>query len=247
MRHFARRRYILLFILILPIMAGCASQVQIWANSDSDDIYKFSTRSPHFIHIGETVKFNITITPDIGTYTILDFCGKRQFLERTKEGQYSFTYTFGEDWRDRSCTIFVRTYKQNGNRDFILKEDMLVPANTPQDQPDELLGEAAMNIVCYQSKIIIKFNTSDGSEPNWEEGKLYIYGPGDRKTLVTHGKEGKDGFTGIGPELGSGKYILFYEPKYWQVRRTGTTRVLFTIKDPNTLKPIEIEQFINTP
>ncbi len=241
-------RYIpLLLALVLLLSSGCATQMQIWANSDSDDTHKFSTRTPHYIHIGETVDFQITVEPDIASYVIMDFCGQRKFLKRIEPGRYSFTYTFGEKWRDRRCNIVVRAYKQNGRRDFGLRKGVLQRVQSSYDESDELLGQASMYLICYQSKVIIKFHTTNNKEPNWQTGRLYIYGPKGKKTLITYGSAGKDGFSGFGPELGSGKYILFYEPKYWQVHRAGQTKVLFKIKDPGTKRFITIEQLINTP
>ncbi len=228
-------------------IAGCACNVQIWGNSDSDNLKIFSQRNPHFVHIGEMTEFKVTVNPDIASYLLVDFCGKLSFAKRTGKGEYSFEKSFDEKWRDRNCNVIVRAFKQNGKRDYRTHRGRVVKSKRYNDPPDELLGEASMRIYCYQSKIILKIKTTDEKEPDWPRGRLVIFGSNKKVTVVKYGRPGVDGFTGFGPELFSGAYIVFYEPKSSHVHRTGKTRVKFSIPDPVTRKIITVEDFIDTP
>ncbi len=238
---------LILFSSVLMIFSGCAAQVHIWANSDSDDAKVFSMRSPHHIHIGELVQFQITVKPDIASYVLMDFGGKLQILAKTAPGQYSFNKSFGEKWRDRRATVVVRAFRTIGKRDYVKVNKFVRKNHLKDDPPDELLGAASMQIVCYQSKVILKFSTVNNKEPDWNTGKLLIYGRGNKVSKIPLGHPGVDGFTALGTELGSNKYIIFYEPRQNQVHKTGTTKVEFTIIDPTTKKTIRQDMLIQTP
>ncbi len=238
---------VLIGISVLIHLGGCACSVQIWGNSDSDDLANYSRRNPHYVHVGEITDFKVTLEPDIASYVIVDFCGNLFFAKKTKAGVYSFEKSFDEKWRGRKCNVVVRAFRQNGKRDYRERKGIVKKFVPYMDPPDDLLCQATMQIYCYQSKIILKVRTSNRKEPNWNYGKLMIFGPDEKVSVIKYGKPGIDGFTAFGPEWSSGAYIVFYEPKADQVHRFGRTHVRFTVPDPKTKKKITVEGYISTP
>ncbi len=237
----------LMLLALLANIVGCACNVQIWGNSDSDDLSSYSRRSPHYIHVGEIVDFKVTVEPDITSYVLVDFCGDIFFAKKVKDGVYSFEKSFDEKWRGRKCNIVVRAFKQNGKRDYRERKGVIKKFVAYMDPPDDVLCQSSMRIYCYQSKIILRVKTSNRKEPDWNYGKLVIFGPEKKVSVIRYGRPGIDGFTAFGPEWSSGAYIVFYEPKADQIHRAGRTKVRFTVPDPGTKKEITVEEYINTP
>ncbi len=240
-----------LYRLVLPalwliLLTGCsACQMQLWVNSDTDDPTIFALRNRHYVHVGETTEFRTTIVPDnTATYVILDIDGRREMLSKVNPGEYAFRKTFDEKWLDHTCNIEVRAFLQNGRSDYFIEGSQVRQLNNPDDPPDQMLCLTRTQIVCYQSRLMIKLWTA--AEPDWAKGKLEIFSPDNKVTTLSLGRPDIDGFTVLGRDL-SGYYTIFYEPKFNQVRRCGKTKAVFSIPDPKTGSLITREIWIDTP
>jgi hypothetical protein len=226
--------------------AGCAtSKVQIWANSDSNNPKLYTMQLPHYAHIGQTLDFRVTVSPDAASYVVLNFNGQEELLPKVGPGEYGFSRLIDLSCRDMKYPIEIRAYKLVGEADYYTENNQ-IRKRAAGDPPDELIGQATSRIDCYQSLITIELNTSNGQEPDWSRGQLEVYGPNNQITKVGLGQPGKYGFTALGRDV-RGLYAIFYEPLYDQICRTGKTRVVFSVPDPGTGNPITREQWISTP
>ena len=218
-------------LVSLAALAGCACQVQVWANSDSDSPMDYTRTSPHHVHVGETTQFRITVDPDIASYVLVDFDGKLRLPNKIRPGQYSYSHYFGKGWPNRSAKINVRAYKQVGRRDYVRRGGRLIRRARSRDEPDEMIGASSMTIRCYQAKVIMKVRPPGGVTPNWRKAWLEITGPNGKGRRVRFGQSGRHGFTVLGPAVGGG-YVVFYEPKHGEVRPVGRTKVVLRIPLP---------------
>jgi hypothetical protein len=142
--------------------------------------------------------------------------------------------------------VNVQAFLQNGRSDYFLDNGKIKYLPTVDDPADVLLGSGNIRIWCYQSKIVVRFRTSNGAEPDWSKGQLQIFGVHDNVTTLKLGQPGVDGFSAIGKDTGW-YYTVFYQPKLEQIRKSGKTKVLFTIPDPTTQNQIHQEIQIDTP
>ena len=230
----------LLLAASLLSAVGCAGSVSIWANVDNTGQY--TNASPHHVHAGETAKFRITVTPDSADYVVASLNGEMLVLPKVAPGQFAFSRKFRQSWRDKTLRVRARAYRQVGRRDFIERRGSVTRTRTQGDQPDQLVGSSSMAVVCYQSKISIRLDTSGGA-PDMSNAQLEIYGPDKKVTRVMFGEPGHVGFVVLGPTAIGNDYVIFYEPQHHQVRQSGRTRVV--LKDPG--KGIAREVSINTP
>jgi len=230
----------------LSPLAGCAANVQIWGNSDADSLVDYTARNPHYVHVGETTQFRVTVEPDIASYVTMKFGDKLSILRQARPGQYAFNYHFDQRWLNRSTRLEVRAYKQVGRRDFVRLQGRVLPRRRTGDDPDRLLGTAAMTVRCYQSKMTLKLAIPRQAKPIWEKARLEIFGPRGRVTRVGPGKPGEHGFTVLGIEALSNKHVVLYEPTYDQVRRTGKTKAVLVVPTTGG-RTIRQETWIDTP
>jgi hypothetical protein len=93
--------------------------------------------------------------------------------------------------------------------------------------------------------VTVRLTTKDRKEPDWTKARMILYGPNDKKSLVSLGRPGTEGFTALGCD-GGGTWTVFYEPK-WEEICMGRTRVEFVVPDPATGQDIKKEYWIDTP
>jgi len=239
-----------LVLLLLPLgsllSAGCTTcQVQIWANSASDDPNLGSPANPHYFHVGETAQFRVYVQPDIATYVLAEFDGQTAILTKVNPGEYSLTRRFDERWRDRPFTIDIRAWKQEGKPDVLIEGGIVRKLPAGNDPPDVVLGQTQAQIVCYQSKLIMKITPTDKKEPDWSKAKLQIFGLGDKISEVKLGQPGADGFAAIGQDAW-GAYTIFYEPRLDQIRRAGRTKAVLIYLDGQNREQ-KLETYFDTP
>jgi hypothetical protein len=228
-------------------LGGCSTcQVQIWANSDSNDPRNYTLNNPHYAYAGETVNFHIMTQPDIASYVMLKCDGDYDFLPKVGPGEYAFTKTFDPSWRNQHCDIDIRAYRRVGRSDYYQENGKVLKRHDRDEPIDQEIGFASMRLICYQSTVRIKLSTKDKKEPNWSKGELALYGAEDAVSRVQWGRAGSDGFTAIGCD-DWGTWIVFYEPKWDEVCRAGRTRVVFSVPDPSTNETITKEIWIDTP
>lgn len=232
--------------LVALSLTGCAtSQVQIWANSDSNNPKLYTSQIPHYAHIGQTMDFRVTVSPDAAGYVVLNFNGQEELLPKVSPGEYGFSRLIDLSCRGMKYPIEIRAYKVVEQPDYYTEANQ-IHKRSAGEAPDQLIGRATSRIDCYQSQITIELNTSNGQEPDWSKGQLEIYGPNDQVTKVGLGQPGKYGFTALGRDA-RGLYAIFYEPLYDQICRTGKTRIVFSVPDPGTGNTLTREQWISTP
>ncbi len=237
--------------LILGISAvllpGCSTcQVQIWANSDSDDPNIGSPRNPHYIHVGETVQFRVYVQPDLAAYVLMDIEGQLVMLPKINPGEYALTKQFDDHWRDHDLYLTAVAYRQVGRSDYLTEGTLLRKINAANDPPDQVLGSGTMKISCYQSKLLIQIKAPATPEPDWSRASLQLYGLNDRLSTIPLGHPGSDGFAALGRDAW-GYYNIFYEPRFDQIRRSGKTKAIFTYFDPTTKTTRSAEVWFDTP
>jgi hypothetical protein len=242
------KKLVLYPCLLLPaLLAGCTTcQVQIWANSDSDDPNIGSPRSPHYVHVGETAQFRVYVQPDLAGYVLMDIGGQMMILPRINPGEYALTKKFDENWRDHACYLTARAYRQNGRPDYLVEGAIVRKLNVDNDPPDQLLGTGTMTVSCYQSKIVIRIKAPATPEPDWSKASLQIFGLNNQIATVPFARPGADGFVALGHDTW-GYFNIFYEPNDDQVHRTGKTKALFTYPDPKTNTEQKLEVWFDTP
>lgn len=222
----------IIVVTIIAALAGCASQVQIWANSDSNDLKEYAQTNPHYVHVGETIRFRVTMAaPGMASYLVVEFDGEVDLVDESAVGEYAFSETFGDEFRGRTVPLKVRAYQQVGKRDYLKRASKVLYTPVAHDGVDKMVGSAVLRIHCYQSKIAM--NLKLGAEPDWEKGTLSIFGPAGKTAQVKLGKMGRHGFAVVGVAAFGGGYVLFYEPRHDEVQRAGITRAVFTLAGPN--------------
>lgn len=226
----------------LALGGGCACQVRVWANSDTDDPRDYTVSSPHYIHVGETTQFRVTVEPDIADYVLMDFGGSLATLNRVGPGQYAYSKRFDRAAKEK---VSVKAYRQVGRRDVVERRGRIVRQKRFGDDADQVLGSGNMVVRCYQSKVAIRVPGTGKGEPDWARGRLEILGPGAKVTRVGYGASGKGGFVVLGPTAVGKKYVVYYQPKHDQVRRAGQTQVVFTFVDGQGKKIVK-NAFIDT-
>lgn len=214
-------------ILTVVMTAGCVSEVHIWANSDAGSPDEYSRVSPQRVYIGETMQFRVTVQPDVASYVLLDFEGQQHILSRIREGEYSYSHYFGEDWRRRVAKLDVRAYRQRGRRDYVREGERIVHRLRQGDDPDELVGSASMTLRCYQATVSMRVHLPNGVKPDWEKAWLELTGRDGHVKRVTLGQPGQHGFIVLGPSAFGEDYTVFYEPRHDEVQTTGKTKVVF--------------------
>ena len=227
-------------------LAGCAgTNVQIWANSDSNNVKNYTMRNPHYVHVGETVDFHVLVSTMKASYVVLKCDGEYFLLPSVVDRDYTFSKTFDESWRGQTCQMEFRAYKTEGQPDYYESNGRVLKREDEAEPVDLEVGFGVMRVICYQSAIRIRVITRENKEPDWTKGDLMISAD-DQVTHVGLGKVGEDGFSAIGGD-GHRTWIIFYEPKADQLSRSGRSRVTFTVPDPSTQKTIKEEFWIDTP
>jgi hypothetical protein len=243
----ARIKFSIAALLMGMGLTGCSvCQVQIWANCDSNDTKLYLVQASHYAHIGQTMDFRVTVSPDVAGYVVLDFNGQEEVLPKVGPGEYGFSRQIDISCRGRSYPIEIRAYRAAGQPDYYMDAGHVRKRSSSGDAPDQLVGSARSRLDCYQSQVTIELTTSNGQEPDWSKGQLEVFGDHDKVTKVGLGQPGKSGFTALGRDV-YGLYTVFYEPLVDQIHRTGKTRAVFSIPDPSTGKTITREQWISTP
>jgi len=239
-------RFVFLLFLGVLALAGCSTcQVQIWANSSSDDPNVGSPANPHYFHVGETAQFRVYVQPDAASYVVAEFEGRLAILSKVNPGEYGLTQKFDDLWRDRYFTLEVQAWKQEGKPDILVETGVVRKLPAGNDTPDVLLGQARMQVICYQSKITVKVSPPDKKEPDWSKAGLQIFGLNDKISTVKLGRPGADGFAAIGQDVW-GAYTLFYEPRLDQIRRAGKTKAVLIYLDAQNHEQKQ-EFFFDTP
>ena len=213
----------------LPVAGGCAAQVSVWGNSDSLNPKDYTQTSPHYVHVGETAQFRVTVEPDIADYVVLEINGEAHLLNRVATGQYAFSKHFDQALLNKTLRAQAKAYRQQGRRDYVETRGRIVKRSTASDPSDELLGAGSMMIKCYQSKVVIKFTPDGRSAPDWRQGTLELFDETGKAVRVAYGQPGRHGFVVLGPEAFGGEYVVYYEPEFDEVRRSGKTRAVFTV------------------
>lgn len=229
-------------VLALAMGSGCMSQVRLWSNADSDNPHDYTPRSPQYVHVGEIVQFRVTVEPDDADYVLLRIGKEVRLLNRASPGQYSFSKQFDKSWANRTAKLQVQAFKQIGRRDFVKIRSEVIKRPARVDERDRNLGSASMTVNCYQSKVVIKVKIAGTVEPDWRRATLELFNAKGKPIRVGYGKPGQHGFVVLGPKAFGGEYVIYYEPKYNEVRKTGQTPVLFSL--PSQL--IRAETVINT-
>jgi len=234
-------------LLLVSLLGGCsATQIQLWANSDSDDSSLYTQRTPHYVHVGETVQFRVPVQPDNASYVVINLEGQEILAQKVNKGDYAFTWTFDEKRRDRRVYLEARAYRQVEHMDYLNESGRLRKLQAGNDPPDVLLGVVRMQVVCYQSQLVIQLSTPGRVEPNWSRAVLDIYGPKDKVSKVGLGQPGADGFVALGINS-AGMFTVMYEPKIGEIRKTGKTKAVLTFPNPSGEGELTKEVWFDTP
>jgi len=242
-----RRSAYLMMVLGLFVLGGCSTcQVQLWSNSDSDDPTMDTQRNPHYGHVGETVLFRVPVQPDVASYVVMEFQGQLYMCQKVGAGDYLFSWSFDEKWRDTRVLMEARAYRQAGRPDFIVESNRVRRLETGNDPPDELLGAMRMTVQCYQSRIVARVRTPGGAEPDWSKAFFEIYGPGDKVSRVGIGRPGVDGVVALGKDSG-GTFTVVFDPTVEQIHKMGKTRAVFVYPDPAGQADLRQDVWFDTP
>ncbi|MFA5865626.1 MAG: hypothetical protein WC975_13185 [Phycisphaerae bacterium] len=240
------RGKILIGLICPALLAGCSgSQVQIWANSNSDDPKIYTQQNTHYIHVGEVAQLRIVVQPDIANYVTINLGGQLYMMPKVNPGEYALMKRFDSRWFGVICPVEVQAWRQNGRCDYLIEDNLVRKLATGDDPPDTLLASANTRVCCYQSKVVFDINLPGNKEPDWSKAVLTIFGPENRISTIYQGRVGLEGFTALGRDA-SGRYTIFYEPNLEQIHKTGKTRMVLTILDSDN-KEQTYEIWLDTP
>ncbi len=217
-------------VIVCVLLTGCSAHVRLWGNSDTNKGDQFGLSTPHYVHVGETVEFLITVEPpNDADYAIIKLNNQIKYLKELVQGEQTFERTYDRYYQDRTEKITVQVYRRRGRRDYASVRGSITRRSPQIDQVDTLLGSASMNVKCYQSKIRLQVVPPSGSTPLWKQAVLEIEDNDGNINKVRYGRQGERGFIVLGPEAIGSAWYVYYEPTIDQIKHAGYTPVTFEL------------------
>ncbi len=234
--------------LVLTASSGCSyhtSSLKI-AGEESSRGGLFGREQ--WVHVGEPVKVIYDVRSGWADYAILHISplDRSEVALATEPGSFRFRDLRFEQPTPPEKPMRLRAwaYRERGQRDYMDLDGELLSRESPYDVPDSRVASASMKIHVYQTSLSIPI-PPDPAGYNWQTAKLLLYADPARPVEVRPVREYRTGFRIEGPTAAGG-YVMAYEPTAEQVRRTGSTRVVFTVSNTAGF-PWRYEDWLETP
>lgn len=192
---------------------------------------QWSVAKSQWVHVGERLNVSFALRSKLADYAVLTVepLGLAKVSLVAERGRFVF-----EDLRfteptppDRPLILRAAAYRERDERDVMDLDGRLLRRESPFDIADQKVASATLKLHVYQSNLAIQV-PPDPAGYNWQTAKLLLYADPERPAEVRPAREYRSGFRVEGPTA-SGAFVVAYEPTAEQVKRTGSTRVVFTV------------------
>jgi hypothetical protein len=213
--------------------SGCAYSFSSLGTNSGPRLHggEWSVANPQWVHVGERLDVSYALRSKIADYAVLTI----EPLDRAKvslaaeRGRFLF-----EDMRfteptppGRPLVLRAAAYRERNERDVMDLDGRLLRRESPIDVADQKVASATLKLCVYQSNLAIQV-PPDPAGYNWQTAKLLLHADPERPTEVRLGRDYRKGFRVEGPTA-TGTFVVAYEPSAEQVKRTDSTRVVFTV------------------
>jgi hypothetical protein len=215
------------------LSAGCAFSFSSLATNTGPRPHggEWSLANPQWVHVGEKIDISYALQSNIADYAVLTIepLGTSKVNLAPERGRFVFEgIRFTEPTPpERPLVLQAAAYRERGERDVMDMDGRLLRRESPMDVADEKVASATLKLYVYQSNLVIQV-PPDPAGYKWETGKLLLYSDPDRPAEVRLGRDYRKGFRVEGPTA-TGTFVVAYEPTAEQVKRTDSTRAVFTV------------------
>lgn len=191
----------------------------------------WSVAKEQWVHVGETFDVSYAVYSGQADYAVLEIDppGIAKVGLVGDRGRFVFEkLRFVEPTPpERPLVLRAGAYRERGERDVMDFNGQLLRKESPIDVADQKIASATLKLHVYQSSVSMRI-LPDPAGYKWETGKLLLYADPERPAEVRVARDYRKGFRVDGPTA-DGAFVISYEPAAGQVKRTGTTRVVFTV------------------
>jgi hypothetical protein len=213
--------------------AGCAYSISSLATSTGPRPHggQWSVAREQWVHVGEAFDVSYAVYAGTADYAVLQIepLAKSRVCLAADRSRFVFEkLRFLEPTPpERPLTLRASAYRERGDRDVMDFNGQLLRKDSPFDVADQKVASATLKLHVYQSNVAIQV-PPDPAGYNWETGRLLLYADPEHPAEVRIAREYRKGFRVDGPTA-TGSFVIAYEPEAGQVRRTGSTRVVFSV------------------
>lgn len=235
----ARLRH-LLFLAILTAAfcaaTGCSvfNRSSLATNSGQTASRSIWSIAPEqWVHVGEKIDISYEVTSGMPDYAILqiDALDFSKVSLVSEAGRFYFQNLSFQEPTPPGKPLKVKafSYRQRDERDHMDLDGKLLSRESISDVPDALVSSAQMRLHIYQAKIAMTVYAVP-TPYRWETATLALYADADRPVQVSQERPYRQGFRIAEPDA-AGAVQVTYEPLAGQIKRTGATRVVLTVRD----------------
>lgn len=215
------------------LSSGCAYSFSSLATNTGPRLNggEWSAANPQWVHVGERLDVSYALQSKIADYAVLTIepLGRAKVSLVAERGRFLFEgIRFTEPTPPgQPLVLHAAAYRERNERDVMDLDGRLLRRESPIDIADQKVASATLKLCVYQSNLAIQV-PPDAAGYKWETATLLLYAEPERPTEVRLGRDYRKGFRVDGPTA-AGTFVVAYEPTAEQVKRTDSTRVVFTV------------------